>query len=164
MRALIALTTALAIGTAGLAFAQDAGGASASTLGTGGAATGTDGSSAGTIAGGGSAAAGGTSASTLGTAGTSTGVDGETSSSIASGGSAAAADGNAKSRTKIVENPAQVKGMSKAMANDGGTFSKSMTKTRVKDGELSTDTKSMAHEPGQKPVKSSTSTDVQTGD
>lgn len=109
---------------------------------------------AATVGSGGSAAAGGTSASTLGTAGTSTDAAGNESSSIGSGGSAAAADGNARSRTKIVENPNGLKANSKGMANDGGTFSKSMTKTKVKDGTLSSDTKTMSHVPGEKPVKS----------
>ena len=133
-------------------------GQTASTVGTG---AGT--STSGTIAGGGSAAAGGTSASTVGTGATTTGSTG-TSSTIGSGGSAAAADGKAMSRTKINDNPNGLMGQSKAMAHDGGTFSKSQTKTKVKAGEeLSTRTKSMAHVPGSKPVKSTTSTTVPVG-
>ncbi|RYG98424.1 MAG: hypothetical protein EON58_07190, partial [Alphaproteobacteria bacterium] len=90
---------------------------------------------AGTVGSGGSAAAGGTSASTLGTAGACQTNDG-TSASIASGGSAATGDGNAKSRTKVNENPNQLRAQSKAQAVDQGTFSKSQTKTRVKGDEL----------------------------
>lgn len=108
----------------------------------------------------GSAAAGDTAASTLGTAGTSTGENGDQASSLATGGSAASADGKAKSDTKVIENPRMIKGHSKAMAHDGGTFSKSMTKTKVKDGELSSDTRSMSHVPGEKPVKTTTGVDA----
>lgn len=49
-----------------------------------------------------------------------------------------------------------LKDQAKAKAQDGGTFSKSMTNTRIKDGELDSRTKSMAHEPGGAPVKSTT--------
>lgn len=101
---------------------------------------------------GGSAAAGGTSATTLGSGGTSTGASG-TGSSLASGGSAAG--GKASSRTKVNENPNMLQGQSKAMAHEGGTFSKSKTKTKVRNGEsVDSRTKSMSHVPGQKPVKS----------
>ena len=151
-----ALTTLAAAGL--LTLATAAFGQTASTVGTG---AGT--STSGTIAGGGSAAAGGTSASTVGTGATTTGSTG-TSSTIGSGGSAAAVDGKAMSRTKINDNPNGLMGQSKAMAHDGGTFSKSQTKTKVKAGEeLSTRTKSMAHVPGSKPVKSTTSTTVPVG-
>ena len=110
-----------------------------------------------------STAAFGQSASTVGTGGASAG-GGTASGTIAGGGSAAAADGKAMSRTKINDNPNGLMGQSKAMAHDGGTFSKSQTKTKVKAGdELSTRTKSMAHVPGSKPVKSTTSTTVPVG-
>jgi hypothetical protein len=126
------------------AFAQ-----SASGVATGGASTSPSGSSA-TVGSGGSAAAGGTSASTLGTAGTSTGSSG-TSSSMGVGGSAAG--GKASSQSKV--NPDGTNGHAKAKANEGGgVWSKSMTHTKDKNGELSTRTKSMAHEPGGPPVKS----------
>ncbi len=49
-----------------------------------------------------------------------------------------------------------LKDQAKAKAQDGGTFSKSMTNTRIKDRELDSRTKSMAHEPGGAPVKSTT--------
>ena len=108
---------------------------------------------------GGSAAAGGTSASTLGTGGTSTGPAG-TGSSIGSGGSAAAVDGKAQSRTNINSgNGPVLNANSKAQAHDGGTFSKSHTKTQVKAGEeVGSRTKTMSHVPGEKPVKCTTST------
>jgi hypothetical protein len=105
-----------------------------------------------TIGSGGSAAAGGTSASTLGTGAACDTGDG-TTASIGSGGSAATTDGKAMSRTNTNVNPNQLKSQSKAQAMDKGTFSKSMTKTRIKDGELQSRTKSMSHVPGQKPVK-----------
>lgn len=104
----------------------------------------------------GSAAAGGTAASTVGVGATSTGEAG-TSSSIGSAGSAASTDGRATSSTKIHGNEQNLHGMSKAKGQDGGTWSKSMTKTKVKAGEsVSSRTKSMAHVPGSKPIKSTT--------
>ena len=114
---------------------------------------------AGTVGSGGSAAAGGTSASTLGTAGACQTDDG-TTASIGSGGSAATADGKARSQTKVNENPNQLRTQSKAQAMDQGTFSKSQTKTRVKGDELQSKTRSMSHVPGQKPVKSTTDSNV----
>lgn len=146
---LLAGTLALA---SSLAFAQ-----SASTVGTGGASNGS-----GTIGSAGSAAAGGTSASTLGTGGTSTGPSG-TSSTIGSAGSAAAVDGRASSSTKLHDNPNNMQGMSKARAQNGGTWSKSMTKTKLKGDTLSSRTKAMAHEPGGPPAKSTTRQTVNTG-
>lgn len=121
---------------------------------TGGSATG------GTA---GSAAAGGTSASTVGTGGTSTGADGKTGSSLATGG--AAAGGKAIDRSHVNETGnGGLNGQSKAMAQDGGTFSKSHTKTKVRDGEsVESRTKTMSHEPGSKPVKSTTTTGSTTG-
>jgi hypothetical protein len=114
----------------------------------------------GTVGSGGSAAAGTTSASTLGLGATSTGTDG-TSSAIGTGGSAASAGGKADSRSRVHGNDNHLMGNSKAMAHDGGTFSKSQTKTRVDPGEsLSSRTKTMSHEPGSKPVKSTTETTV----
>jgi hypothetical protein len=104
---------------------------------------------------GGSAAAGGTSASTVGTGGTSAGPSG-TGSSLATGGSAAG--GKTMNRSKVNETGNGLNGQAKAMAHDGGTFSKSHTKTKVQDGEsVNSSTKTMSHVPGQKPVKSTTS-------
>jgi hypothetical protein len=110
---------------------------------------------------GGSAAVGGTSASTVGTGGTSSGPTG-TGSSIASGGSAATSDGKAMSRTSGNNgNGPVLNENTKAQAHDGGTFSKSHTRTQVKAGEeVGSTTKTMSHEPGSAPVKSTTSIGV----
>ncbi|TXM97946.1 hypothetical protein FV222_15230, partial [Methylobacterium sp. WL103] len=102
--------------------------------------------------------AGGTSASTVGTGGTSTGANGATGSSLATGGSAAG--GKTMDRSHVNETGnGGLNGQSKAMAHDGGTFSKSHTQTKVRDGEgVESRTKTMSHEPGSKPVKSTTTT------
>jgi hypothetical protein len=142
------LAGVLATGVSGLALAQ-----SASTIGSGGASTSPTGSSA-TGGTGGSAAAGGTSASTLGLGGTSRGENG-TSSSIGSGGSAAGGTKD-RSSTNIHGNKNNLHGMSKARAQDKGTWSDSKTKTKIHKGEVSSRTKSMSHEPGGPPVKSTT--------
>src|SRR3954463_504056 len=144
------LAGALLTGAASLCLAQ-----SATSVGSGGASVGAGGSAAtgGTA---GSGAAGGTSASTLGTGGTSTGPAG-TSSTIGGGGSAATSDGGkATTSNKVHENPNMLQDQAKARAQDGGTWSKSMTNTKIKEGELDSRTKSMAHQPGGPPVKSTT--------
>lgn len=110
----------------------------------------------GTVGSAGSAAAGGTSASTLGLGGTSTGSAG-TSSTIGGGGSAAVSDGGkATTSNRINDNPNKLQDQAKAKAQDGGTWSKSQTKTTITDGELESRTRSMAHEPGGPPAKSTT--------
>ncbi|MDP2296090.1 MAG: hypothetical protein Q8M24_11590 [Pseudolabrys sp.] len=121
----------------------------ASSVGTGGSSAGSA-----TVGSGGSAAAGGTSASTLGL-----GAKSGDSQSIGSAGTAAAVDGKVSSQTKLSDD----KAMSKAKAQDGGTWSKSQTKTKIKDDVLSSRTKSMAHEPGGPPAKSTTRTSVPVG-
>ena len=147
MMRLLALCVALSATTLGSA----AWGQSASTVGS--KATSGD---SGTIGTGGSAAAGGTSASTAGVGAHSGGPAGS-SSAIASGGSASTDRGKARSDTKVHQNPQMLQAQSKAMAHDGGTWSRSATNTRVKnDGELSSRTRSMAHEPGGKPSMSRT--------
>src|SRR4051794_22383429 len=107
---------------------------------------------------GGSAAAGGTSSSTVGTGGTSTSPTG-TGSSIAAGGSAASANGKAQSGTHVNQgNGPVLNANTRAQAHEGGTFSRSHTRTKVKAGEdVQSTTKTMSHEPGSKPVKSTTS-------
>jgi hypothetical protein len=127
---------------------------SASTVGSGAASGGS-----GTIGTAGSAAAGGTSASTLGTGGTSTGPSG-TSSSIGGAGSAAAVGGKVSSSNKLHQNSQMMQDQAKAKAQNGGTWSKSMTKTKLKHGELTSRTKSMSHEPGGAPAKSTTRENV----
>ncbi len=145
----ILMAGVMATGVATAAFAQ-----SASTAGSAGASSGPSGSAA-TGGSAGSAAAGGTSASTLGTAGTSTSPNGTTASSIGSAGSAAGGDKN-KSSTKLGGNDNNLHGMSKARAQDQGTWSDSKTKTKVHKGEVTSRTKSMAHQPGGPPAKSTT--------
>jgi hypothetical protein len=142
------LAGAIALAPA-LALAQSAG-----TVGAG-SASGTS----GTVGSAGSAAAGGTSASTLGL-----GARSGDSATIGSAGSAAAAQGRATSSTKLHDNnPNNLHGMSKARAQDGGTWSKSMTKTKVKNDTLSSRTKSMSHQPGGPPTKSTTNQSVTLG-
>jgi hypothetical protein len=70
------------------------------------------------------------------------------------GGSAAG--GKTQSKSKI--NPNASNGDAKAQANEGGVWSKSMTHTKNKHGELSSRTKSMSHEPGGPPTKSTVET------
>jgi hypothetical protein len=151
MKPLPLIAAALALVAASpLAYAQ-----SASTVGAGSSS-----GSSGTVGTAGSGAAGGTSASTIGLGGTSTGPAG-TSSTIGGGGSAATSDGGkATSSNKIHENPNMLQDQAKAKAQDGGTWSKSMTNTKIKDGELDSRTKSMAHEPGGPPAKSTTTQSV----
>jgi len=147
MKRLLALSVVVCAATLGSA----AWGQSASTVGS----KATNGDS-GTIGSGGSAAAGGTSASTAGVGAHSDGPLGS-SSAIASGGSAATDQGRAKSGTKIHQNPQMLQAHSRATAQDGGTWSKSATNTKVKnDGQLSSRTMSMAHQPGSKPAISKT--------
>ena len=144
-----ALAGALILAAGSFAMAQ-----SASTIGSGGASSGPSGSAA-TGGTGGSAAVGGTSASTLGTGGTSTSPTGQTSSTLGTGGSAAGGTKDTSS-SKVHGNENNLHGMSKARAQDKGTWSKSMTKTKVHKGEVDSRTKSMAHQPGGPPVKSTT--------
>jgi hypothetical protein len=111
---------------------------------------------------GGSAAVGGTSASTVGTGGTSTSASGRTGSSIAAGGSAAAVDGKAQSGTSVNKgNGPVLNSNARAQAHDGGTFSRSHTRTQVKAGEeVGSTTKTMSHTPGSKPTMSTTTTNA----
>jgi hypothetical protein len=111
---------------------------------------------------GGSAAVGGTSASTVGTGGTSTSPAG-TGSSIAGGGSAATVNGKAQARSHVNQgNGPVLNSNARAQAHDGGTFSRSQTRTKVKAGEqVQSTTKTMSHEPGSAPVKSRTSISAQ---
>jgi len=124
-------------------------GQSASGAATGGASKGS-GSAGATVGSGGSAASGGTAASSLGTAGISSGAAG-TSSSLGVGGSAAGERATAKSKL----NPNATNAHARASANEGGgTWSRSMTHTKVHKGEVQTRTRSMAHQKGGPPVKS----------
>jgi hypothetical protein len=158
MKTMIPLAIAAVVLTAAVPYVQaqtnTATAPSASSVGAG-SSTG----SSGTVGTGGSGAAGGTSASTLGLGGTSTGPAG-TSSTIGGGGSAATTEGKATTSNKINENDNMLKDQAKAKAQDGGTWSKSMTDTKIKQGELDSRTKSMAHEPGGPPAKSTTTQSV----
>ena len=115
---------------------------------------------AGTVGSGGSAAAGDTSASTLGT-GAACDTGSGTNATVGSGGSAATAAGKAQSMTHTHANKNNLQSQSKAQAMDKGTFSKSMTKTKIKHGDdLQSRTKTMSHVPGQKPVMDRTTADT----
>lgn len=114
----------------------------------------------GTVGSGGTAASESTSATTLGTAGACQSEEG-TTATLGTGGSAAAADGKVKTKSHVVDNPNNLMGTSQARAQDGGEWSRSKTKTRVKDGTLSSSTRSMAHEPGGAPTKSTSETQVE---
>jgi hypothetical protein len=127
--ALAAAAAIFVAGSAATGFAQghgQAGGMSASTVGTG-AGTVSPGGASGVVGSGGSAAAGGTSASSLGLGAEST-TPNQSSSALGTGGSAASA--------------------------------KSHTVTHLHHGDLSSRTKSMAHEPGGPPVKSTIGSSV----
>lgn len=114
----------------------------------------TDGST--TIGTAGSAAAGGTSASTIGLGANSTGKA-VNSSTVGGAGSAATVNGKATSNTKIRENPQMLRSQSRAQAQDGGTWSKSASNTKVQhDGDLTSRTRSMSHVQGSKPAMSKT--------
>jgi D-serine deaminase-like pyridoxal phosphate-dependent protein len=77
------------------------------------------------------------------------------------GGSAAG--GKASSQSKL--NPNASNGHAKAMANEGeGVWSKSMTHTKDHHGTLSSRTKSMSHEPGGPPAKSTVGASVGTSE
>ena len=138
-----ALLTAVSVLVASTAMAQP----SATTVGSKASRSGyTTGGTAG------SAAAGGTSASTIGL-----GAASRTSSAIGGAGSAAAVNGRAIATNRIRENPQMLGAHSRARAWDGGTWSQSMTNTRVRqNGDVSSWTRSMAHEPGSKPAMSRT--------
>jgi len=130
------------------AFAQTA--PSASTIGAGSSSGGSA-----TVGSGGSGAAGGTSATTLGTGGTSTGPAGS-AATIGGGASAATPEGKASTSNKIQENPNMLQDKARAKAQDGGTWSKSDTRTRITDEEATSRTRTMSHQPGGPPVKSTT--------
>jgi hypothetical protein len=114
------------------------------------------GSAAGGTAG--SAAAGGTSASTLGLGATTTGPNG-TNSAIGTGGSAAGGTRDTTS-SHINGNAENLHGMSKARAQDGGDWSRSTTQVRDHKGEVISRTRSMSHEPGGPPSKSTSTIDT----
>jgi hypothetical protein len=98
----------------------------------------------------GTAAVGGNSASTLGAGAVSKSPSGDAS---ALGMGASAAGDNTKSRAAVHGNN-NLNGNSMAMAHDGGTMAKSHTVCHDRDDSVACRTKTMAHEPGGPPVKS----------
>jgi hypothetical protein len=99
---------------------------------------------------GGSAAVNGQSASTLGVGAVS---NSPTQSSQAMGMGASAAGDNVKSRSAVHGNN-NLNGNAMAMAHNGGDMAKSHTVCHDRDDSVACRTKTMAHEPGSKPVKS----------
>ena len=99
----------------------------------------------------GTAAVGGNSASTLGAGAVSNGPKGDAS---ALGMGASAAGDNAKTRAGVHGNN-NLNGNAMAMAHDGGDWAKSHTVCHDRSDSVACRTKSMAHEPGGPPVKSS---------
>ena len=99
---------------------------------------------------GGSAAVNGQSATTLG-AGAVSNTQDTSSKAMAMGGSAAGA--HVKTRSAVHGNN-NLNGQAMAMAHDGGDMAKSHTVCHDRADSVSCRTKTMAHEPGSKPVKS----------
>jgi len=100
----------------------------------------------------GTASVGGNSASTLGAGAVSNGANGN--SSALGMGSSAAGD-NAKTRAGVHGNN-NLNGNAMAMAHDGGDMAKSHTVCHDRSDSVECRTKTMAHEPGGPPVKSTT--------
>ncbi len=71
-----------------------------------------------------------------------------------------AVDGKATSSNKLHENDNMMREQAKARAQDGGTWSRSTTDTRIKGDDLTSTTCSMSHEPGGPPARSTTTTSV----
>jgi len=100
----------------------------------------------------GTAAVGGNSASTLGAGAVSNSPKGDAS---ALGMGASAAGDNAKTRAGVHGNN-NLNGNAMAMAHDGGDMAKSHTVCHDRSDSVDCRTKTMAHEPGGPPVKSTT--------
>ena len=95
----------------------------------------------------------GMSASTLGVGATSNG-----NSALGVGASGATTNPDARVRTSAkVNGNNNLHGRAKADVRDGGEFARSHTKCRTGD-DVSCRTRTMAHVPGSKPVKSTSST------
>jgi hypothetical protein len=97
----------------------------------------------------GTASVGGQNATTLGVGAVS---NTPTTSSQAIGMGAAAAGDNVKTRSAVHGN---LNGNAMAMAHDGGTMAKSHTVCHDGNDSVACRTKTMTHEPGSKPAKSS---------
>jgi hypothetical protein len=98
----------------------------------------------------GSAAVNGQSASTLGAGAVS---NSPTSSSQAMGMGASAAGDNARTRSAVHGNN-NLNGNAMAMAHEGGDMARSHTVCHDRSDSASCKTKTMAHEPGSQPEKS----------
>jgi hypothetical protein len=98
----------------------------------------------------GTAAVGGNSASTLGAGAVSNSPSGD---AAAMGMGASAAGENAKSRAAVHGNN-NLNGNAMAMAHEGGTMAKSHTVCHDRSDSVNCRTKTMAHEPGSPPEKS----------
>jgi len=98
----------------------------------------------------GSAAIGGQSATTAGVGAVSNGTAGD-SQAMAMGGSAAG--DNARTHAGVHGNT-NLNGNAMAMANDQGTMARSHTICHDRSDSTSCSTKTMEHEPGSKPEKS----------
>ena len=98
----------------------------------------------------GTAAVGGNSASTLGSGAVSNSPNGDAS---ALGMGASAAGDNAKTRAGVHGNN-NLNGNTMAMAHNGGDMAKSHTVCHDRSDSVDCRTKTMAHEPGGPPVKS----------
>ena len=98
----------------------------------------------------GSAAVGGNSASTVGAGAISNGPN---SSASAMGTGASAAGDNTKTRAGVHGNN-NLNGNAMAMAHNGGDMAKSHTVCHDRSDSVECRTKTMAHEPGGPPVKS----------
>ena len=125
----IAIPLAIALTIATPAFAQQGSGAAGSA---------------------GTAAAGGNSASTLGAGAVSNGPSGNAS---ALGMGASAGGDNTKTRAGVHGNN-NLNGNAMAMAHEGGDMAKSHTVCHDRSDSVDCRTKTMAHEPGGPPVKS----------
>ena len=102
------------------------------------------------------------SVSTVGTGAGSVGASGS-SGVVGTGGSAAAVNGHVMSHSGVHGNR-NLNGQSMDQAHQpGGVWSKSHTVTHDRQGELTSRTKSMAHETGGPPVKSTTGSSVNLG-
>jgi len=96
---------------------------------------------------------GGMSASTVGVGATSDG-----NAALGMGASGAAANEDARVRTSArVNGNNNLNGQAKADVRDGGEFARSHTRCKAGD-DVSCTTRTMAHVPGSKPVKSTSST------
>ncbi|MET3858260.1 hypothetical protein ABIE40_005417 [Rhizobium sp. OAE497] len=60
------------------------------------------------------------------------------------------------SKTHVNDNADRLKAQTKSQAVDKGSFSKSRTQTTTNGDTLQSTTRTMSHEPGQKPVKNTT--------